>query len=57
MFSLGVIVYMLVSGGSEPFWKGSDVQAIKNTIKREVEFPSTDFRKVSEEAKQFIRGI
>ena len=56
MFSLGVIVYMLVSGGSEPFWKGSDVQAIKNTIKRDVEFPSTDFRKVSDEAKQFIRG-
>lgn len=32
-----VIAYMLVSGGREPFWDGSDVRAIKNTLKKEVE--------------------
>ena len=26
MFSLGVITFMLVSGGREPFWEGSDVR-------------------------------
>ena len=31
-----VIVYMLVSGGREPFWDGSDIRAIKNTLKKEV---------------------
>ena len=28
MFSLGVIAYMLVSGGREPFWDGSDVRCL-----------------------------
>ena len=27
---------MLVSGGREPFWDGSDIRAIKNTLKKEV---------------------
>jgi len=39
LFSLGVIVYMLVSGGREPFWDGSDIRAIKNTLKKEVAIP------------------
>ena len=26
MFSLGVVIYMLVSGGYEPFWDGSDIR-------------------------------
>ena len=34
-----VIVYMLVSGGREPFWDGSDIRAIKNTLKKEVATP------------------
>ena len=34
-----VIVYMLVSGGREPFWDGSDIRAIKNTLKKEVAIP------------------
>ena len=35
-FDSQVIVYMLVSGGREPFWDGSDIRAIKNTLKKEV---------------------
>ena len=30
MFSLGVIAYMLVSGGREPFWDGSDVRCFSH---------------------------
>ena len=56
MFSLGVITYMLVSGGLEPFWKGSDVRAISATINKDVDFPSSHFTKVSVEAKNFIKG-
>ena len=36
LLHLQVIVYMLVSGGREPFWDGSDIRAIKNTLKKEV---------------------
>ena len=33
MFSLGVIAYMLVSGGREPFWDGSDVRCFQEILK------------------------
>ena len=32
MFSLGVIAYMLVSGGREPFWDGSDVRCFQENL-------------------------
>ena len=56
LFSFGVIVYMLVSGGLEPFWDGSDVRAIKNTLRKEVSFNHSEFYKVSTEAKDFIKS-
>ena len=56
MFSLGVVIYMLVSGGYEPFWDGSDIRAIRNTLKREVSFDADAFRNVSREAKDFIKS-
>ena len=56
LFSLGVIVYMLVSGGLEPFWDGNDTRAIKNTLKREVSFYHTEFNGVSSAAKDFIKS-
>jgi len=61
MFSLGVIVYMLVSGGVEPFWDGNCVKTIKETIRRTIKgkwnFNHTSFRDVSEGAKSFIDGL
>ena len=39
-----VIVYMLVSGGREPFWDGSDIRAIKNTLKKEVAINSPSLK-------------
>ena len=32
MFSLGVVIYMLVSGGYEPFWDGSDIRFTVNYL-------------------------
>jgi len=57
IFSLGVIIYMLVSGGMEPFWDGSDVRAIKNTLRKEVSFNHSEFHGVSREAKDFIKRV
>merc|ERR1719481_907492 len=57
LFSLGVIIYMLVSGGLEPFWDGNDVRAIKNTIRKEVSFNHSEFNGVSNAAKDFIRRV
>lgn len=57
IFSLGVIIYMLVSGGLEPFWDGNDVRAIKNTIRKEVSFNHSEFNGVSSAAKDFIRRV
>jgi len=57
LFSLGVIVYMLVSGGREPFWDGSDIRAIKNTLKKEVSFAHPEFSGVSAEARDFIQRL
>jgi len=57
LFSIGVIVYMLVSGGREPFWDGSDIRAIKNTLKKEASFNHIEFTGVSSEAKDFIKRL
>jgi len=56
-FSLGVVTYMLVSGGREPFWCGSEVRTIRNTLRREPSFGYTEFDNVSQEAIDFIRGL
>merc|ERR1712066_1014675 len=57
MFSLGVVIYMLVSGGYEPFWDGSDIRAIRNTLRKEVSFDANAFKNVSREAKDFIKRL
>jgi len=57
LFSLGVVAYMLVSGGLEPFWDGNDVRAIKNTLKKDVSFNHSEFHGVSVEAKDFIKKL
>lgn len=57
MFSLGVIVYMLVSGGVEPFWDGNEFRTVRRTIKGKWNFNHTSFRDVSDGAKSFIEGL
>lgn len=57
MFSLGVMTYMLVSGGREPFWEGNDVRGIKNTLHKDPDFSGQEFKKVSQNAKNFINEL
>jgi len=56
-FSLGVVTYMMVSGGREPFWCGSEVRTLRNTLRREPSFGYTEFDSVSQEAIEFIKGL
>ena len=56
MFSLGVVVYMLVSGGREPFWDVNDIRTIRNTVRKDPSFHFSEFKDVSENAKNFIAG-
>eukprot|EP00092_Neocalanus_flemingeri_P002697 GFUD01002887.1.p1 GENE.GFUD01002887.1~~GFUD01002887.1.p1 ORF type:complete len:339 (+),score=130.30 GFUD01002887.1:140-1156(+) len=57
MFSLGVVVYMLVSGGREPFWDVNEIRTIRNTVRRDPSFVFREFKYVSGEAKDFIAGL
>jgi len=57
MFSLGVVTYMLVSGGREPFWDGNDIKTIRNTLRKDPSFNFPEFANISENAKNFIRGL
>merc|ERR1719228_1928468 len=56
-FSLGVIVYMLVSGGLEPFWDGNEYRTIRRTIRGRWNFNHDVFKDVSDQAKAFIQGL
>jgi hypothetical protein len=47
---------MLVSGGREPFWEGTELRTLQNTLRREPSFHHAEWRHVSQEAKDFIKG-
>ena len=57
MWCLGVVVYMMVSGGLEPFWRGNQVQTQRRTIRAQYSFSDQAFQRVSDLAKQFIEGL
>ena len=39
----------------EPFWDLTDLRTLRNTLRKDPEFHHSDWRQVSEEAKDFIR--
>ena len=56
MFSLGVVAYMLLSGGREPFWEGNEIRTIRNTLRKDPSFNFPEFDNISENGKHFIKG-
>jgi len=57
MWSLGVIVYMLASGGISPFFSRNSVQLEKNILSGEVNLDHPSLDLVSGDAKKFIRVL
>ena len=54
MWSVGVLIYMLVSGGVSPFWAGSDVSTQRRVVRADFNFDNPVFDQVSEDAKDLI---
>ena len=57
MWSLGVIAYMLVSGGVSPFFCRNSVKLEQNILGGNVDMEHSSLMGVSEEAKNFIRSL
>lgn len=57
-FSLGVVIFMLITGGCEPFWERDDNTAVKNTMKAKP-FRHFENKKlpVSLDAKNFVEQL
>lgn len=55
-FSLGVIVYMLLSGGREPFWDVTELKTLRNTLRKEAQFHHSEWKHVSQDGIHFIKG-
>ena len=53
--SLLHIQYFNVFFHREPFWDLTDLRTLRNTLRKDPEFHHSDWRQVSEEAKDFIR--
>ncbi|XP_023348219.1 myosin light chain kinase, smooth muscle [Eurytemora carolleeae] len=52
-FSLGVVAYMLLSGGYEPFWLNNDEKTIKRTLHMEIKY----LQMLSPSANSFLSGL
>ena len=57
MWSFGVVVFMMVSGGLEPFWYKNSVVTQRRVKRGEFDFNHWAFNKVSPEAKDFISNL
>ena len=57
MWSVGVLFYMMVSGGISPFWDGTEKGTERNILRAKFVrggFTHTSFREISKEAKDCI---
>lgn len=57
MWGVGVIAYLLVSGGVSPFWGGNRYRTMAKTLKCDYTFDLPNFEKISENAKDFISKL
>ncbi|XP_040568262.1 myosin light chain kinase, smooth muscle [Lepeophtheirus salmonis] len=54
MWSVGVIIFMMVSGGYSPFWAGDEYKTTRRIKRCQYAFDPTIFKSVSTQAKNFI---
>lgn len=57
MWGVGVIAYLLVSGGVSPFWGGNRYRTMAKTLKCDYTFDLPNFQQISENAKNFISKL
>ena len=57
MWGVGVIAYLLVSGGVSPFWGGNRYRNMAKTLKCDYTFDLPNFQQISENAKNFISKL
>ena len=56
-WGLGVIAYLLVSGGVSPFWAPSRMQIMSNILHCDYNFEQPNFSLLSDEATDFISKL
>ena len=56
MWGLGVVAYLMVSGGMSPFWAGSRYRIMARILKCEYNFDLPNFQLVSKNAIDFIQS-
>ena len=56
MWGLGVVAYLMVSGGMSPFWAGSRYRIMARILKCEYNFDLPNFQLVSKNAIDFIKS-
>lgn len=57
MWGVGVIAYLLVSGGVSPFWGGNRYRTMAKTLSCDYTMDLPNFEHISEHGKDFIRKL
>jgi len=57
MWGVGVIAYMLVSGGVSPFWGGNRYRTMAKTLSCDYTMDLPNFSHISEHGQEFIRRL
>jgi len=57
MWGLGVIAYLLTSGGISPFWAGNRYRTMAKVLDCDYDYDKPNFAHVSENAKDFISKL
>ena len=57
MWGVGVISYLLSSGGVSPFWGGNRYRTMARTLGCDYTFDLPNFNHISEKAKDFISKL
>ena len=57
MWGVGVIAYLLVSGGQSPFWGGNRYRTMAKTLSCDYTMDLPNFEHISENGKDFISKL